>query len=71
MLVKTDQVGYMKDTASGAMINTDDESYKKFLAARAQALKSNELDQRISGVENDLKEIKDLLLGLINGKTSS
>ena len=27
--------------------------------------KHNELDNRISGVENDLKEIKDLLLGLM------
>ena len=68
MLVKTDQPGYLKDTTSGAIINNDDEAYRKFLAAREASKKNNELCKRIESVEDDLRDIKSLLLQIVNGR---
>lgn len=68
MLVKTENDGYMKDTTTGAFINTDDASYARFMAQRASIKKSNDLCNRIDAVENDLREIKNLLLQVVNGR---
>ena len=68
MLVKTDEHGYLKDTETGAIINNDEESYKKFLAAREANKKNNSICNRIEEVENDLRDIKSLLLQLVNGR---
>ena len=68
MLVKTETDGFMKDTSTGAFINTDDSSYAKFVAERSKAKNSKELTTRISAVEYDLKEIKTLLLQVVNGR---
>ena len=68
MLVKTEADGFMKDTSTGAFINIDDTSYAKFVAERSKAKNSKELTTRISAVEDDLKEIKNLLLQVVNGR---
>lgn len=68
MLVKTETEGYMKDTSTGAFINTDDASYARFIAQRMNSKKSQDLCNRISAVEDDLREIKDLLLQVVNGR---
>ena len=68
MLVKTETEGYMKDTTSGAFINTDDASYARFLAQRSSIKKNNDLCKRIDAVEDDLREIKNLLLQVVNGR---
>ncbi len=68
MLVKTEADGFMKDTTSGAFINTDDASYAKFVAERSKVKNSKDLSNRISAVEDDLKEIKTLLLQVVNGR---
>jgi hypothetical protein len=66
MLVKTDHPGYLKDTSSGAIINNDDEAYRRFQAAREASKKNNELCKRIDAVEGDLKDIKNLLLQIVH-----
>lgn len=66
MLIKTDQPGYLKDTSSGAIINNDDEEYRKFQAAREASKKNKDLCKRINDVEGDLKEIKNLLLQIVH-----
>ena len=68
MLMKTETDGFMKDTSSGAFINTDDASYAKFVAERSKVKNSKELSNRISAVEDDIKEIKTLLLQVVNGR---
>ena len=68
MLVKTDTPDFLKDTSSGAIINNDDEAYRKFQAAREASKKNNELCKRIDAVEGDLKDIKNLLLQIVNGR---
>lgn len=67
MLVQTNYPGYWKDTDSGAIINNDDEEYKKFLAAREANKKNNHLCKRMTEVENDLRDIKNLLSQLLHG----
>lgn len=66
MLVKTDQHGYLKDTSTGAIINNDDEAYRRFQAAREASKKNNDLCKRIDVVEGDLKDIKNLLLQIVH-----
>lgn len=66
MLVKTENDGYMKDTLSGAFINTDNASYAKFVAERANSKKSKDLCDRINAVEDDLRDIKNLLLQIVH-----
>jgi hypothetical protein len=66
MLVQTNITGYLKDTDSGAIINNNDEEYKKFLAAREASKKNNNLCKRMNEVENDLREIKNLLTQLLH-----
>jgi hypothetical protein len=68
MLVKTDVDGYMKDTSTGAFINTDDAAYARFVAQRSESKKSRDLCKRIEAVENDLRDIKELLLQVLNGR---
>jgi hypothetical protein len=66
MLVDTNHQGYVKDTDSGAIINNNEEEYKKFLAAREASKRNNSLCKRMTEVENELTEIKSLLLQLIH-----
>lgn len=66
MLVNTNHPGYLKDTDSGVIINNDDEQYKKFLASREASKKNNSLCKRMTEVENDLRDIKTLLLQLVH-----
>jgi hypothetical protein len=66
MLVKTDHPGYLKDTSTGAIINNDDEAYRRFQAAREASKKNNELCKRMDAVETDLKDIKNLLLQIVH-----
>jgi len=68
MLVKTEADEFMKDTSTGAFINTDDASYAKFVAERSKAKNSKDLSNRIGAVEEDLREIKNLLLQVVNGR---
>jgi hypothetical protein len=66
MLVKTDQPGYLKDTSTGAIINNDDEAYRRFQAVREASKKNSDLCKRIDSVEGDLKDIKNLLLQIVH-----
>jgi hypothetical protein len=67
MLVETNHLGYVKDTDSGVIINNNEEEYKKFLAARESSKKNNSLCKRLNEVENEMREIKSLLLKFVNG----
>jgi len=66
MLVNTNHPGYIKDTETGVIINTNEEEYKKFLAARDASKKNHSLCKRMTEVENELGEIKSLLLQLVH-----
>jgi hypothetical protein len=62
---KTDFEGLVKDPDSGAVLNVDNvklEAYKKHKLALEASSKNVE---RINKVENDIKEIKEMLSQLI------
>jgi len=63
--LKTDFEGLVKDPSSGAVLNVDNtklEAYRKQKNAMSMTLNNNE---RIVKVENDLKEIKEMLNQLL------
>ena len=66
MLAPTNYPGYVKDTDTGTIINNDDQELQKFLAARELSKRNNNLSSRMSAVENDLSDIKRLLLQLVH-----
>lgn len=67
MLVNVaNHVGYVKDTDTGVVINNNEEEYKKFLAAREASKKNNDICKRMAEVENEISEIKSLLLQLVH-----
>ena len=67
MLVNVaNHIGYVKDTDTGVVINNNEEEYKKFLAAREVSKKNNDICKRMTEVENEIGEIKSLLLQLIH-----
>ena len=68
MLVKTDKTGFVKNTTTGAIINTDDDAYNKFLAARNEAETNKNLSIKMKSLELELIDIKKLLLQIVNGK---
>jgi hypothetical protein len=68
MLVKTEDSKFAKDTESGAFINIDEGAYQRFKAQRNASKKTNELCERMNAVEDDLKDIKNLLLQVVNGR---
>lgn len=66
MIVNTNHPGYVKDTESGAIINNDVEEYRKFLAAREASKRNNSLQKQVDELQNDLMEIKNILLQLVH-----
>lgn len=66
MLVETNHPGYLKDTETGVIINNNEDEYKKFLAAREASKRSNSLCKRMTDVENELRDIKSLLVQLVH-----
>ena len=65
MYVKTDVDGLVKDTESGAILNVDNArlaAYKKQKSFAAERVKDTE---RLSKVEKDLNEIKNMLQSLL------
>ena len=67
MLVQTNVAGYLKDTDSGAIINNNQDEYKKYLAAREANKKNNDLCKKMTELEDELRTIKNLLSQLLHG----
>lgn len=56
---------FKKDPDTGAVINNDDSEYKRILAARANIKKAKETSKKVDMLEQEMKEIKKLLLEAI------
>lgn len=69
MLVKTDIPGYYK-TPEGAVINTNDAEYQRILNDRRMAKERNAFEQRVEDLEADIKDIKNLLMQVLNGRNN-
>ena len=66
-LIKTNVPGYYKDSDTNAIINTSDE-YQKFKQQRDKSKDYDALKNKVNKMENDISDIKNLLLQLVNGK---
>jgi hypothetical protein len=62
MLSKTDVPGFFKNTATGAIINNNEDEYKKILNARKMAKENKDLARRVDVLEKELKQLKELIL---------
>jgi cell shape-determining protein MreC len=61
MFVKTENPGYVRDTDSMAVINTDIESFKNYKLMREEKLKVQKLTNEVDSLKQDLNQLKDLL----------
>jgi hypothetical protein len=62
---KTDVPGIYKDTRTGALINKDNTALKAYKMRKQKEMKLGQIEQEISGLKNDMQEIKELLRGLV------
>ena len=62
----------VRDTRSQAIINTDSSAYARYMARKAkQQNKDDEIRdviRDVNGLKNEIREIKDLLIELKNGR---
>jgi hypothetical protein len=66
--VKTDIPDLIRDTSSGAIINTNDSYYKQLVASRTQSKQTQEVCQKMKALETELTQIKMMLQQVINGR---
>jgi hypothetical protein len=66
---KTDQPGYMK-TSDGMLINTNDAEYQSILSVRKAKKQNDHVSQKIHALESELRDIKNLLLQVVNGRNN-
>lgn len=66
-LLKTNIPGYYKDTTTNAIINTNDD-YEQIKKQRSKIREFDDLKNKVKTIESDMKDIKNLLLQLVNGK---
>ncbi len=65
MFIKTEHPGLVRDTTSTAVINTNKEAYDNYKMAREEKLRVQKLAGEVNNLQNDVREIKQLLLQLI------
>lgn len=58
---------YVKN-ASGFIINTDESHYRAILAQRESQKQASELQSKLSSLETELVDIRELLQQVLNGK---
>ena len=59
---------FIRDTESGAIINTNDSYYKQILAQRSNSKKTAEVCEKMNSLESELSEIKMMLQQILNGR---
>ena len=64
MFVKTDLEGFVRDTASNAVINTNVERMNLYKQQREERIKMQEVVRDVEALKHDIGEIKDMLIAL-------
>ena len=67
-LWKTDAPNLYRDPSTGAIINTNIGEYKKIIQARQLATENQKVVQEVDSLKEELRELKNLLAQLVNGK---
>ena len=62
----------VRDTRSQAIINTDSSAYARYMARKAKTAKKDDeirdVIRDVNELKNEIREIKDLLIGLKDGR---
>jgi len=67
-LVKTNIDGLYKDTSQDFFINTNDSAYQTILNQRNHNKKVNNVQNELTELKKEFKELKDLLVQALNSK---
>ena len=67
-LVKTNIDGLYKDTSQDFFINTNDSAYQAILNQRNHNKKVNNVQNELTELKKEFKELKDLLVQALNSK---
>jgi hypothetical protein len=65
MKVKTDVNGIVRDTDTGALLNTDLSGLDAYKKAKKKNAEIDGLREKVNSIENDVTEIKNLLLKIV------
>lgn len=60
-LIKTDADGFVRDTQSNAVINTNVEALSQYKRERAERLRADQLEQEVMSLKQDVTDIKHML----------
>jgi hypothetical protein len=66
LLEKTNIPGYLKNTETNVVINTNMHQYKTVLQQREKAKELNDLKNEMDSLKDDISEIKNLLVKVIS-----
>lgn len=70
-LIQTEVPGLFRDTQSGAIINKNISELNHYMAARDKAIEEQATKDKIESLENDISDIKQLLMQLVQGKNGN
>ena len=75
-LVKVDgQPGFARNTITGAIVNTNSAAISaardRKMRMKDQLKRSDQLEQEVKELKNDINEIKNLLMGMVNGNNNN
>jgi len=60
--------GFIRDTYSKALINTDYDAYEQFKRTREQSMRIKRLEEDMVSMKSNLSDIKNLLQELVSRK---
>jgi cell shape-determining protein MreC len=66
--IETSAQGFVLDSTSNAIINTNEHEYQRILAQRQKAKQLIQLQTEVESLKDDMKEIKDLLIKALSGR---
>jgi hypothetical protein len=66
--IETTVPGYVIDESTRAVINIDNSGYQKVLEQRKRNKEMMQINDRVGRLENDISEIKELLIKALNGR---
>ena len=66
--LKTSSEGFVVDATTRAVINIDNSDYIKILEHRKRAKELSQMNSRVEKLENDISDIKELLIKALNGR---
>lgn len=65
MIIKTEDISFVRDVGSNALINSNIDAYKLYQQQRRQQKDRSNLQEQIDVLKNDLGDIKKMLSVLI------